>query len=74
MIIKAYSQGRKLQNHIAWIKRFDWNVNSPNFGLYYLDVVEEWGIAKNDWHDLPFAKDTKEMEKWLSEHGFLEVN
>ena len=73
MIVKAYTQGRSIQNHIAWIKRFNTNVTSPNFGLYYLDVVKEYGVSKNNWHNLPFAKDTKAMEKWLAEHDFKEV-
>lgn len=72
MTVATYTQGRKLQNHIARIVRFDWSVNSSDFGKYFLDVVAEYGTSKNK-HGIEPTKDISVIQKWLLENGFKEV-
>jgi hypothetical protein len=69
MIVATYTQGRKLQNHVARIGRIT-NIKSPNFGKYFLDVVKEYGTSRND-HGVEPTKDITIIENWLSKHGFV---
>ena len=73
MVVSTWSQGRKLQNHIAIVRRFDTNVMSPEFGRYSLDVMREYGSSRN-YHGLDSTKDLIAIEKWLTEHEFKQIN
>jgi hypothetical protein len=70
--IANYTQGRSLQNHIARIGRYDWDLKSPDFGKYFLDVVKEYGTSKNT-HGIEPTKDITVIENWLDEHKFIKV-
>jgi hypothetical protein len=74
MTVAVYTQGRRLQNHIARIGRYVTNVKSPDFGKYYLDVVMEYGTSRNSHglHTVP-SKDVGIIYEWLDEHGFKKV-
>ena len=72
MTIETYTQGRKLQNHIARIGQFDWNTSSPDFGKYFLDIVKEYGTSRNN-HEIEPTNDITIIQKWLDKNGFIKI-
>lgn len=54
----------------ARIGRFTWDIMSPLFGKYYIDIQTAFGSANRD---TPESFDTKEQaEKYLTDIGFKE--
>lgn len=73
MIVAVYTLGRRLQNKMAKIHRQDWDVTSPRFGKYYLDIVGAFR-SENGIHSFYCEDSTEEIEKWLIEHGYIRVD
>lgn len=61
MIIAVYTLGRKLQNKVAIIHRQDWDITSPRFGKYYLDIVGAFR-SENDIHTFHCEDTSEEIE------------
>lgn len=62
----------KKYKEAARIGRFTWDVMSPLFGKYYIDIQTAFGSRNTS--DVPESFDTKESaEKFLFELGFKAV-
>lgn len=55
----------------ARLGRFDWNIASPLFGKYYVDVQTAYGSSNTD--GVPCGESLSHCEQWLKENGFAEI-
>lgn len=61
----------KRHKEVARIGRFTWNVTSPFFGRWYIDIQTPFGSRNKG---IPESFQTKESaERFLFENGFTEI-
>ncbi len=55
----------------ARLGRFDWDITSPLFGKYYIDIQTPFG--SNNTAEVPNGQPLAFCEQWLMENGFIEA-
>ncbi len=55
----------------ARLGRYDWNIASPLFGKYFVDIQTPFGSDNTD--EVPNGETLSLCEQWLKKHGFAEL-
>ena len=62
---------KRINGDYARLGRYDWNITSPLFGKYFVDIQTPFGSDNTD--EVPNGETLSFCEQWLKERGFVEL-